>query len=103
MLASVFWPGSIIRVIVNASANVISNNHLDNNHIVHFFPTLVGLSAIPLIVKPIDSTVDALMEASISKVIHGKIKTPEEAGAVMMTAMGSISVPPVMYLFAAFY
>ena len=102
MLASVFWPGSIIRVIVNASANVISNNHLDNNHIVHFFPTLVGLSAIPLIVKPIDSTVDALMEASISKVIHGKIKTPEEAGAAMMTAMGSISVPPVMYLFAAF-
>ena len=46
--------------------------------------------------------VDALMEASISKVIHGKIKTPEEAGAAMMTAMGSISVPPVMYLFAAF-
>src|SRR5210317_2171592 len=40
MLASVFWPGSIIRVIVNLSANIVSNDDL------HFVPTIVGLLAI---------------------------------------------------------
>ena len=89
MLASVFWPGSIIRVIVNMAGN---------DH--QFLPTLVGLAAIPLIIKPIDTTVDKLMETSISKVIHGEIKTPEDASSAFMTTMGSVSVPPAMYLLA---
>jgi len=101
LLASVFWPGSIIRVIVNMSANLVSQAHMDDNQFAHFLPTLIGLSAIPLIVKPIDSTVDTLMETSISKVINGEIETPEQAQKAMMTAMGSISVPPVMYLLAS--
>jgi len=101
MLASVFWPGSIIRVIVNMAATMISNNNLDNNQFVHFLPTLIGLSAIPMIVKPIDTTVDKIMEGSISKVINGEIKTPEEARTAMMTTAGSISVPPVMYCLAS--
>ena len=93
MLASVFWPGSIIRVIVNMAAHMAGDDH-------QFLPTLVGLAAIPMIIKPIDTTVDKLMETSISKVIHGKIKTPEDASTAFMTAMGSASVPPVMYLLA---
>jgi fission process protein 1 len=101
LLASVFWPGSIIRVIVNMSANLVSQAHMDDNQFAHFLPTLIGLSAIPLIVKPIDSTVDTLMETSISKVINGEIETTEQAQKAMMTAMGSISVPPVMYLLAS--
>src|SRR6056300_1338477 len=95
MLASVFWPGSIIRVIVNMAAQVTGDEH-------HFLPTLIGLAAIPAIIKPIDTTVDKLMETSISKVINGEIKTPEDVSAAFMTAMGSISLPPVMYLLAAF-
>jgi fission process protein 1 len=99
MLASVFWPGSIIRVIVNASATMISNKHLDDD--LHFLPTLIGLMAIPAIVKPIDTTVDKLMETSISKVINGEIKTPEDASAAFMNTVGSFSVPPIMFFIAA--
>ena len=94
MLASVFWPGSIIRVIVNMVAHVTGDEH-------HVLPTLVGLAAIPVIVKPIDTTVDKLMETSISKVINGEIKTPEDASAAFMTTMGSFSVPPIMFFVAA--
>jgi fission process protein 1 len=99
MLASVFWPGSIIRVIVNASATMISNRDLDDQ--LHFLPTLIGLMAIPVIVKPIDTTVDKLMENSVSKVINGEIKTPEDASAAFMTTVGSFSVPPIMFFIAA--
>tara|TARA_Y100000389_G_scaffold118991_1_gene116168 strand:+ start:2749 stop:3387 length:639 start_codon:yes stop_codon:yes gene_type:complete len=101
MLASVFWPGSIIRVIVNMAASIISTNNMDDNQVMHFLPTLIGISAIPMIVKPIDSTVDKIMEGSISKVIHGEIKTPEEAQVAAMTTLGSISVPPIMYSVAS--
>lgn len=93
MLASVFWPGSIIRVIVNMAAHMAGDDH-------QFLPTLVGLAAIPLIIKPIDTTVDKLMETSISKVINGEIKTSEDVSAAFMTTMGSVSVPPAMYLLA---
>jgi fission process protein 1 len=95
MLASVFWPGSIIRVIVNMAAHMAGDEH-------QFLPTLVGLAAIPMIIKPIDTTVDKLMETSISKVIHGEIKTPEDASTAFATTMGSVSVPPTMYLLADF-
>ena len=93
MLASVFWPGSIIRVIVNMAAHMAGNDH-------QFLPTLVGLAAIPLIIKPIDTTVDKLMETSISKVINGEIKTPEDVSTAFATTVGSVSVPPAMYLLA---
>ena len=95
MLASVFWPGSIIRVIVNMAAHMAGDDH-------QFLPTLVGLAAIPLIIKPIDATVDKLMETSISKVINGEIKTLEDASTAFATTVGSVSVPPAMYLLADF-
>ena len=94
MLASVFWPGSIIRVIVNMAAQMSGDEH-------HYLPTLIGLAAIPVIVKPIDTTVDKLMENSISKVINGEIKTPEDASAAFITTVGSFSVPPIMFFIAA--
>lgn len=93
MLASVFWPGSIIRVIVNMAAHMAGDDH-------QFIPTLVGLAAIPLIIKPIDTTVDKLMESSISKVINGEIRTHEDASTAFATTVGSVSVPPFMYLLA---
>jgi hypothetical protein len=43
-----------------------------------------------------------VMETSISKVIHGKIKTPEDASSAFMTSMGSFSVPPIMYSLASY-
>ena len=49
MLASVFWPGSIIRVIVNMAASIISSNNMDDNQVMHFLPTLIGISAIPML------------------------------------------------------
>ena len=94
LLASVFWPGSIIRVIVSMATHM---SHDES----HMIPTIVGLAAIPAIVKPIDSTVDTMMETSLSKVINGEVKTADDARVAMMTAMGSISVPPFMYFLAA--
>jgi fission process protein 1 len=102
MLASVFWPGSIIRVIVNMSDNMIANKLTENEQTAHVLATLFGLMAIPMIIKPIDTTVDKVMETSISKVIHGKIKTPEDASSAFMTSMGSFSVPPIMYSLASY-
>lgn len=102
MLASVFWPGSIIRVIVNMSDNMIAHKLTENDQYAHVLATLFGLMAIPMIIKPIDTTVDKVMETSISKVIHGKIKTPEDASSAFMTSMGSFSVPPIMYSLASY-
>ena len=102
MLASVFWPGSIIRVIVNMSDNMLANKLTENEQTAHVLATLFGLTAIPMIIKPIDTTVDKVMETSISKVIHGKIKTPEDASSAFMTSMGSFSVPPIMYSLASY-
>ena len=102
MLASVFWPGSIIRVIVNMSDTMLANKLTENEQFAHVLATLFGLVAIPMIIKPIDTTVDKVMETSISKVIHGKIKTPEDASSAFMTSMGSFSVPPIMYSLASY-
>ena len=102
MLASVFWPGSIIRVIVNMSDTMLANKLTENEQFAHVLATLFGLMAIPMIIKPIDTTVDKVMETSISKVIHGKIKTPEDASSAFMTSMGSFSVPPIMYSLASY-
>jgi fission process protein 1 len=102
MLASVFWPGSIIRVIVNMSDTMLANKLTENEQFAHVLATLFGLMAIPMIIKPIDTTVDKVMETSISKVIHGKIKTPEDATTAFMTSMASFSVPHIMYSLASY-
>ena len=67
MLASVFWPGSFIRVVVAttnlalAKADVSAFDQLaaQGLDVERLLPTLMGLAAIPFIVKPIDHTIDA--------------------------------------------
>jgi fission process protein 1 len=102
MLASVFWPGSIIRMVVNTSDHMLVDKLNGNEQFAHVLATLFGLMAIPMIIKPIDTTIDKVMETSISKVIHGKIKTPEDATTAFMTSMASFSVPPIMYSLASY-
>ena len=84
------------------SDNMLATKLTENEQFAHVLATLFGLMAIPMIIKPIDTTVDKVMETSISKVIHGKIKTPEDASAAFMTSMGSFSVPPIMYSLASY-
>ena len=59
MLASVFWPGSFIRCVVNATAVAVAAAHLDASvgaDVAKAIPTVAGIAAIPFIVKPIDGT-----------------------------------------------
>jgi fission process protein 1 len=108
MLASVFWPGSFIRVVV-ASTNLalakadvsafdaLAAQGLDVERIL---PTLLGLAAIPFIVKPIDTTVDAAAEVSFAKAVHGEMKSGQEwaVGAGVMAAC--LAVPPTLFALA---
>ena len=83
MLASVFWPGSFIRVVV-ASTNLalakadtgafeaLAAQGVDVERIL---PTLFGLAAIPFIVHPIDTTVDKAADMSFAKALQGKMKS----------------------------
>ncbi len=108
MLASVFWPGSFIRVVV-ASTNLalakagvsafdaVAAQGLDVERIL---PTVMGLAAIPFIVKPIDTTVDAAAEVSFAKAVHGEMKSGQEwaVGAGVMAAC--LAVPPTLFALA---
>ena len=87
MLASVFWPGSFIRLVVAAA----SFQHFD------YIPTMVGLLTIPLIVKPIDETVDVIMEKSVKKVLNDDVRSKDEMLGVITTFGGALMVPPVLY------
>ena len=63
MLASVFWPGSFIRCVVNATAVAVAAAHLDTAlgaDVAKAIPTAAGLAAIPFSVKPIDGTIDTV-------------------------------------------
>lgn len=86
MLASVFWPGSCVHFIVSmcpASRNVEG------------LPTLVGLLCIPLIVKPIDSTIDYVMENSVSKYLND-LDEMKHTKAITLIIF-SLLLPPVLY------
>ena len=110
MLASVFWPGSFIRVVV-ASTNLalakadtsafeaLAAQGIDVEKIL---PTLFGLAAIPFIVKPIDTTVDAAGEVSFGKAIQGKMEGASDwaVGAAVMAAC--LAVPPTLFSLAGF-
>lgn len=90
MLASVFWPGSFIRLVVTAST-------MHKIEGFDYLPTLLGLLTIPLIVKPIDETVDVIMEKSVSKVLKKDIESKEELALAVATFGGALLVPPVLY------
>ena len=89
MLASVFWPGSFIRCVVNATSTALALGHIDGD-IAKALPTVVGLAAIPFIVKPIDGTIDTAMEMSVSKALNGKIEGPADAGIALGVIFATI-------------
>ena len=69
-LASVAIPGAAINVVVKACRSVIkrSPNVLPVT-IATWLPTTVGLTSIPIIIKPIDEGVDLLMDSTFRKVV----------------------------------
>ena len=87
ILASIFWPGGVIRLMVNVIDLLIPG---DNEYI----STALGIILIPVIVRPIDEFVDEIMEDSVSKVLRGDVTM------ALWNMMGSVSVPPILYIFA---
>ena len=96
MLASVFWPGSFIRCVVNATSTALALGHIDGD-IAKAQPTVVCLAAIPFIVKPIDGTIDTAMEMSVSKALNGKIEGPPTPASRSASSARASSCPhPVL-------
>ena len=87
LLASLFWPGGVIRLTVNIIDLMIPG---DNEYI----STALGILLIPVIVRPIDEFVDEIMEDSVSKVLRGDMTM------ALWNMMGSVSIPPFMYALA---
>jgi len=110
MLASVFWPGSFIRVMVNASTLLVSKlpadipdiGGLEAVTIEKALPTFIGLITIPFIVKPIDKTIDWAMEESVTKVLRGKCESPVDYAKAAAIVGGCLAVPPALFSFAGF-
>ena len=109
MLASVFWPGSFIRVMVNATNLLVSKlpadlsldvGGLDAETIEKALPTAIGLMTIPFIVKPIDKTIDWAMEESVTKVLRGKCESPEDYVKAAGIVGACLAVPPTLFSFA---
>ncbi|XP_016990612.1 mitochondrial fission process protein 1 [Drosophila rhopaloa] len=67
MLASVAIPGLVINRITWATKRLLSRAPVP---ILKTVPTLVGLASIPLIIHPIDSMVDRLMDATYRKMVR---------------------------------
>ena len=109
MLASVFWPGSFIRVMVNATNLLVSKlpadlsldvGGLDAETIEKALPTAIGLMTIPFIVKPIDKTIDWAMEESVTKVLRGKCESPADYAKAAGIVGACLAVPPALFTFA---
>ena len=109
MLASVFWPGSFIRVMVNATNLLVSKlpadlsldvGGLDAETIEKALPTAIGLMTIPFIVKPIDKTIDWAMEESVTKVLRGKCESPADYAKAAGIVGACLAVPPALFSFA---
>ncbi|XP_017085459.1 mitochondrial fission process protein 1 [Drosophila eugracilis] len=67
MLASVAIPGLVINRITWATKSLLTRAP---SPILKTVPTLVGLASIPLIIHPIDSLVDRLMDVTYRKMIR---------------------------------
>jgi fission process protein 1 len=93
MLASVFWPGSFIRLVVAASTPHQFQGFVFKE--LDYVPTIIGLLTIPLIVKPIDEAVDRIMKNSVSKILYDD---PHDDMMRPVSIIGAaIMVPPVLY------
>ena len=105
MLASVFWPGSFIRVVVastnlalaKADTGAFEALAAQGVDIERILPTLFGLAAIPFIVHPIDTTVDKAADMSFAKALQGKMKSGSDwaVGAAVIAAC--LAVPPTLF------
>lgn len=108
MLASVFWPGSFIRVVVattnlalvKADVSAFDQLAAQGLDVERLLPTIVGLAAIPFIVKPIDQTIDTAAEMSFSKALKGEMKDAQEwaVGAAVIGAC--LALPPALFALA---
>lgn len=107
MLASVFWPGSFIRCVVATTTVVLSFLPIPEAaatggvDIERLLPTLAGLCTIPLIVHPIDTTIDKAMEMSVSKVLNGKVEGPNDIAVAGGVIGACLVVPPTLFSVAA--
>ena len=105
LLASVFWPGSLIRCVVAATAlaTAAAAPALEGVSTVvgldleQALPTVAGLAAIPFIVAPIDKVVDLAMEASLAKALHGRLHQPAEWATATGVLAAACAVPPVLF------
>ena len=109
MLASVFWPGSFIRIMVNATNLLVSKlsadlsldvEGLDAETTEKALPTTINLMTIPFIVKPIDKTIDWAMEESVTKVLRGKCESPADYAKAAGIVGACLAVPPALFTFA---
>ena len=109
MLASVFWPGSFIRIVVNATNLLVSKlsadlsldvGGLDAETTEKALPTSIGLMTIPFVVKPIDKTIDWAMEESVTKVLRGKCESPADYAKAAGIVGACLAVPPALFTFA---
>jgi fission process protein 1 len=87
VLASLFWPGGVIHLMVNIIDFTIPGDN-------EYFSIALGILLIPVIVRPIDEFVDDIMEDTVSKVLRGDVTM------ALWNMMGSVSVPPILYIFA---
>lgn len=85
MLASVLWPGSFIHFVVSLCPKEVEN-----------LPTIIGLMCIPFIVKPIDDTIDYIMENSVSKLLHDEMNGVDYAKAFSLIST-SLILPYRLY------
>ena len=108
MLASVFWPGSFIRVVVASTNLVIAKVDLSNVEaiqqlaeqgidVARILPTLLGIGAIPFIVHPIDTTVDKAGELSFSKALKGEMKDAKDIATGVGVMGGCLALPPTLF------
>ncbi|XP_020808431.1 mitochondrial fission process protein 1 isoform X1 [Drosophila serrata] len=67
MMASVAIPGLVINRITWATRSLLTRAPVA---VLKTVPTLVGLVSIPLIIHPIDSLVDRLMDATFRRVVR---------------------------------
>jgi len=107
LCASVFWPGSLIRVVVASASLAVAAAHpllaeaRVPSEIERALPTLVGLAAIPFVVAPIDEAVSVLMERSVAPAVHGKLQTLEEWATASGCLAVACALPPALFELAA--
>jgi Mitochondrial 18 KDa protein (MTP18). len=75
VFASVLIPGGTINLVVRTAKFAMSMRTFQAMPIAlkSWFPTITGLGSIPLIVHPIDSFVDAVMNHTIRKWITAEV------------------------------